>query len=221
MGDETLSQQILRQNAAILDEMLGHRFIEDIKSDALPAPIFHRYLQYEGAFVETAIAIFGYAVAKAETISDQRWLISVLQALANEQVSYFEQTFADLGIDRTTFDATLEDVVAFQEGMLEIAREGGFRDIVVAMFAAEWMYWTWCRQAAEFPISDPFLKRWIELHTDAAFAAQALWLKSRLDELGTALSAPERQRLSETFAVVTRLEINFHRAPYGPTPLVG
>lgn len=214
MAEETLSEQILRENSEVFDEMLGHRFVDDIKADALPAPVFHRYLQYEGAFVEAAIAIFGYAVAKAEALSDQRHLITVLQALANDQVVYFEQTFAELGIDPTGIEPTPESVVAFRDGMLAIAREGKFHDIVAAMFAAEWMYWTWCRQAAVFPISDSALKRWIELHKGEAFAAQALWLKSRLDQLGGSLPAPERRRLSKTFEAVMRLEIRFHGAPY-------
>ena len=217
MGEATLSEQILAENADVFDAMLGHRFVDDIKADALPAPVFHRYLQYEGAFVEAAIAIFGYAVAKAETLADQRHLIAVLQALANDQVVYFEQTFAELGIDPAGADPAPESVDAFRDGMLAIAREGEFPDIVAAMFAAEWMYWTWCRQAAASPIGDSALKRWIELHTDEAFGAQALWLKSRLDQLGGTLSAAERRRLSETFGAVMRLEIRFHLAPYEPT----
>ncbi|MGO8176411.1 hypothetical protein ACC764_39590, partial [Rhizobium ruizarguesonis] len=35
-------------------------------------------------------------------------------------------------------------------------------DKVAAMFAAEWMYWTWSKAEASCPISDPLLKEWVD-----------------------------------------------------------
>ncbi len=214
MPSETLSEQILRENEAVLGEMLRHRFIEDIKADALPRPAFHRYLVYEGAFVDTAIAIFAYAVAKAETIDQKRWLIGVLDALANEQIAYFERTFARLGIVENDHAAGMPEVESFRAGMLDIARTGAFLDIIAAMFAAEWMYWTWCQEAAQKTVRDPLLAEWIDLHANAAFAKQAMWLKLELDTAGERMRDEERARLSGIFEHAMRLEIDFHHAPY-------
>jgi thiaminase/transcriptional activator TenA len=211
---ETLSQQILRENRAVFDAMIGHRFVEDIKHDRLSKEVFECYLVYEGAFVDTAISIFAYAVAKAERIEHKRWLIAVLDALANQQIIYFEKTFAARGIDPARFDVSLPEVEAFRSGMLEIARDGTFLDIVAAMFAAEWMYWTWSKEATSHLIGDPLLKEWVDLHAHEDFAAQALWLRDRLDEAGVALDAAERVRLSQIFGRVQSLEITFHDAPY-------
>lgn len=211
---ETLSAQILRENADVLDAMLGHRFIEDIKADRLPTGVFERYLVFEGAFVDTAISIFAFAAAKADTIAQKRWLIGVLDALANQQIAYFEKTFAARGIDPRTFDHAIPEVAAFQNGMLAIARDGGYLDTVAAMFAAEWMYWTWSKEAAVRQISDPLLKEWVDLHAHADFAAQALWLKAELDQAGEGLSGTERSRLSAIFGQAQSLEIAFHDAPY-------
>lgn len=214
-GVEPLSDQILRENREVLDRMVGHRFVRDIKADRLPKAVFERYLVYEASFVDTAIDIFALATAKAGTISQKRRLISVLDALANEQVAYFERTFEALGIESGRFDLDVPGVRAFRHGMLEIARDGTFLEIVAAMFAAEWMYWTWCSAAAACPISDPFLKQWVDLHADEGFAAQALWLRQQLDEAGEGLSAAERARLSAVFDRAQRLEIDFHEAAYG------
>jgi len=161
---ETLSEQMLRENAGLFKEMITHRFVEEIKRDELPSAVFDRYLVYEGAFVETAISIFAYAVAKAETIAQRRWLISVLDALANEQIAYFEKTLAERSIDLKTFDVGHPEVEAFRSGMLAIAREGTFLDIIAAMFAAEWMYSTWSAEAQRRKISDPSLKEWVDMH---------------------------------------------------------
>ncbi|WEX75044.1 TenA family protein [Sinorhizobium numidicum] len=214
METETLSDQILRENASVFEAMVNHRFVEDVKRNGLSNETFERYLVYEGAFVDTAISIFAYGVAKAETVEQKRWLVGVLDALANQQIAYFEKTFALRGINPSAFDLQLPEVEAFRTGMLEIAREGTFLDIVAAMFAAEWMYWTWSKQAKASAISDPLLREWVDMHTHEDFAAQAMWLRDQLDGAGETLTAKERARLSSVFARAQELEIEFHEAPY-------
>ncbi|MEX2695023.1 TenA family protein [Rhizobium mongolense] len=211
---ESMSDQLIRENRSIFEAMVSHRFVGDIKAGRLSKEVFDRYLVYEGAFVETAICIFAYATAKAETIAQKRWLIGVLDALAYQQIAYFEKTFAARGIDPTAFDVDRPEVADFRNGMLEIARSGGFLDTIAAMFAAEWMYWTWSRQAAECRIDDPLLKEWVDLHAHEDFAAQARWLKAELDLAADPLNPAERSRLSSIFGRVQQLEIGFHDAPY-------
>lgn len=211
---ETLSEQILRENHAVFQAMLDHRFVEDILRDRLPGEVFDRYLVFEGAFVETAIAIFSYAVAKAPGMPQRRWLVSVLDALANEQIAYFEDTFTKREIDAHAFDTGRPEVVAFRNGMLTIAEQGSFPDILAIMFAAEWMYWTWCSRAAEKTITDPFLGDWVRLHAAPAFKSQAFWLRDELDSIGAELGQKERTRASELFGRAMALEIAFHEAPY-------
>ncbi|MBY3224642.1 TenA family protein [Rhizobium laguerreae] len=214
MAAESLSARILRENDAVLGAMLNHRFVEDVKNDRLSKEAFERYLVYEGAFVDSAISIFAYAAATARTMAQKRWLIAVLDALANEQIAYFERTFASRDIDPSSFDTGMAEVEAFRTGMLEIARQGGFLDTVAAMFAAEWMYWTWSKEAATHPISDPLLKEWVDMHVDPNFAAQAQWLKNELDMTGETLEEDEKARLSAIFGRTMQLEIDFHDAPY-------
>lgn len=214
----SLTTRILADNAAAFDAMIRHRFVRDIEADRLPSAVFDRYLVTEGAFVESAIRIFAFAVAKAPTVADQRHLIGVLDALANGQVSYFSETFAARGIDPAACDLAHPAVTAFRDGMLAIARDGGYLDIVTAMFAAEWMYWTWCRSAAAARISDPQLRAWVDLHAADDFAAQATWLRDRVDAAGPDLEEPEKARLSSLFGHVLALEIAFHDAAYDRDP---
>ncbi len=98
--------------------------------------------------------------------------------------------------------------------MLAIARDGGFLDTIAAMFAAEWMYWTWSTEADRAAISDPLLKEWVRLHAEPEFEAQARWLKAVLDEAGETMDLAERKRLSAIFGRAQRLEIDFHEAAY-------
>lgn len=211
---EGLTDRILRENSADFDAMVGHRFVRDIAAGSLVADVFDRYLLIEGAFVDTAIAIFGYAVAKADDLDDRRKLIGTLDALANEQMSYFEAAFAARGI---TPDPCLQAdprVAAFRDGMLDIARDGDFTAIVTAMFAAEWMYWTWCTQVRNAPMTDPMLAEWVEMHAAPSFTVQARWLRDRLDQLGETMTTAQRDRAVAVFGHVQRLEIGFHDAAY-------
>jgi len=210
-----LADEILAANSAAWREMQAHRFIRDIEADQLDPTVFHRYLAYEGAFVATAIAIFAEAVAKAPGIEEQRWLIDVLKALADDQIGYFEATFQQLGLDPDEAPRH-PSVDAFCIGMRQIAAEGSYLDIVTAMFCAEWMYWTWCRRAARRTITDPILKRWVKMHAEEEFADQARWLKAQLDTTGRHLPRDARRRLSQLFGRVLRMEIDFHSAPYDP-----
>lgn len=211
---DRLTDRILADNDAVFRTMVDHRFVRDIGRDQLPAIVFDRYLLIEGAFVETAIAIFGYAVAKATDMGDRRKLIASLDALANQQMPYFETAFAHRGIAPDPDLQANPKVAAFREGMLAIARDGSFAQIITAMFAAEWMYWTWCSAVADTPLTDPMLRDWIALHAAPDFAAQAQWLRDRVDQLGQVMTAAEQDKALRTFGQVQRLEIDFHDAAY-------
>ncbi|MCB5200484.1 TenA family protein [Loktanella sp. TSTF-M6] len=207
-----LSDRILSANDAVLNRMLKHRFVADIQVGGLDKEVFHRYLAYEGQFVETAISIFAFATIKAPDITARRWLIGVQDALANTQVPYFEEIFARRGI--VVADSMPLAVTAFDAGMLDIARAGSFLDVLTAMFAAEWMYWTWCRNTNSAQITDLDLRAWVDMHTATGFADQALWLKQAIDTYG---AETDGDRLCAIFDQVTQLEIDFHTAAYRDT----
>jgi thiaminase (transcriptional activator TenA) len=211
---ESLSDRMLRENAEVFARMVGHRFVQDITSDRLSPEVFDRYLVIEGAFVDTAISIFALATVKAERIATRRRLIAVLDALANAQVAYFERVQTARGLSPSSADLTAPGVVAFRRGMLRIAETGGYADIATAMFAAEWMYWTWCRAAARARISDPHLRDWVDLHAAPDFESQAYWLKAEVDREGDARDDAGRARLVALFGEVQGLEIAFHDSAY-------
>lgn len=215
MAGETLSERILRENETIFEVMVRHRFTTDIESGHLPGEVFDRYLVYERAFVDTAISIFALATAKAGRIEQKRWLIGVLDDLANQQIAYFERTFAARAIDPACFNLAEPRVEAFCAGMLDIAEKGAFLDIIVAMFAAEWMYWTWSKRVAAAAIADPLILEWVAMHAGDTFARQAEWLRQQIDEANDRLDEAGRARISAVFGCVQALEIAFHDATYG------
>ncbi|TCK36904.1 thiaminase/transcriptional activator TenA [Paraburkholderia sp. BL8N3] len=207
------SDRLLTANAGPWQVMQEHRFVVDIEQNRLPADAFVRYLSYEGRFVETAIAIFGHALVKATSIEQKHWLIGVLNALSTEQVPYFERTFEALALPEVRSDMLLPPAVAaFDTGMLEIARQGRYEDVVVSMLAAEWMYGTWCARANQTPSDNPYIREWVALHAEPTFRSQVKWLKAQVD--GWSAERFDFERSSAIFHKVLALEIDFHSACY-------
>ena len=209
--------QTLREaNRPAWDAMQSHPFVRAIETDQLPREAFLRYLSYERDFVETAVPIFAEALIRAHGFAEQRHLIGVLRALAEDQVPYFVETFASLAatpLPRASFPPA---VIAFRDGMHDIARTGSYAEIVTAMLAAEWMYAAWCSRAAARPIAEPHIARWVALHAAPPFAEQVAWLKRQVDAAAAQAELEERALLVRRFGEALALEIAFHSAPLDP-----
>lgn len=214
--EQHFSDWLKASNRDLWERMVGHRFCRDMAEDRLPDTAFVRYLRYEHAFVRTAVSTFAFALAKAPTPADQDHLLGVLNGLAGEQQSYFQRTFASLGLDTEVLPEVALPPAArgLRDGVLAIAPAGAFVEILAAMLAAEWMYLTWCEEAHGRRPQRRAPADWIRLHVEPDFRGQVAWLRRRLDDLGPTLAAPVRQRCQAHFGRILQLEVAFHDAPY-------
>ena len=214
----SLSLRLLDANRDVWETMQAHRFVQDIEADRLPAAVFERYLVFEHRFVETAILIFGHALLKAPGTAQRYHLVDVLHALSTEQLPAFKSFFAALGVAPAGADEALPTAVqAFDRGMLRMAENGGYCDVVAIMLAAEWMYATWCGRVHAAPITSPELRRWVALHTEPGFHDQVAWLRAEMD--ACVVDEADAARLPATFRRVLELEIAFHEAAYASWPV--
>jgi thiaminase/transcriptional activator TenA len=211
-----LSDEILKSSTDVWDRMQACRFVADIEADNLDPNVFRRYLVHENMFVETAILIFGYMLVKAPDLETRQRLVRILKALSEDQIAYFHDTFEVLGMEESEWrnQEIPGAVAAFRDGMLANAAHGTYAEIVASMFAAEWMYWTWCMRASLVTITDTLLREWVELHTREDFTSQASWLREQLDQAGNHMDEPARERIAQLFRRVLELEIHFHDAAY-------
>ncbi|CAI0857101.1 TenA family protein [Serratia ficaria] len=211
---EAFSERLLREHQQVWQAMQQHRFVVDIEQDRLATRVFNRYLVFEGNFVVTAIAIFALGISKAPNMTQQRWLIGVLNALVETQITWFEKVLAERRINPADYPDDLPGVRHFRNGMLQTAQQGSYEQIITMMFGAEWMYYCWCRRASEQSQSDADVRRWVEMHAEEGFYQQACWLKDELDRCTIALGECEKQRLSALYGDVLQWEIDFHTAAY-------
>ena len=213
MSERRFSDLLRETAAGEWARMQGHPFVRAIEADALPADALRRYLIIECGFVDAAISIFGYALVKAPDLETRRVLVTILRGLTEDQMPYFEQAFTELGVIGEPWREPLPPAAAMlREGMLGYAAHGGFAEVMTAMLAAEWTYREFCGRALERPISDPVLRRWLELHVAPAFDEQVAWLRRAVDRIGKASAPDERTRLVTVFRTALELEIHFHGA---------
>ncbi|WAT10253.1 TenA family protein [Rouxiella badensis] len=210
----SFTERLLAENQELWQGMQQHRFVTDIEQGALTARVFNQYLVFEGDFVATAIKIFSYAVIKAPEICQQRWLIGVLDALANEQMAYFECVMTKRNISLDGYRRSSPEVYRFSQGMLRAAETGSYAEILTLMFAAEWMYYHWCARVSQNEIESPDVKDWVAMHAEETFISQANWLKIELDCCAENMPEREKIQLSELYAQVLQWEIDFHSAAY-------
>lgn len=213
-SQNSFTDWLLEEHQEVWHAMQYHPFVTGIEEGSLPAKVFNQYLVYEGDFVATAIGIFSYAVIKAPDIRHQRWLIGVLDALANEQIAYFERVMEKRQVTPSDYQRSAPDVSRFSQGMLRTAQNGSYAEILTLMFGAEWMYYHWCTRVSQSAIADPEVKDWVVMHAEKTFIDQASWLKAELDNCAAPLSEEQRQHLSALYGQVLQWEIDFHSAAF-------
>ncbi|KEA53324.1 TenA family transcriptional regulator [Mangrovibacter sp. MFB070] len=209
------SDQLLADHIDVWNAMQQHPFVQAIEQGTLPETAFHRYLVFEGEFVFSAVEILAQGLSHAPDVSRQRWLIQGLNGLVDTQLGWFERVMAKRGVVAEHWQPAPAGFIRFRDGMLQAARTGGYADIMVLMFGAEWMYYHWCARAAARPQHDEDLRDWLSMHADDAFYQQACWLKQEVDQCGLTLSGQEKQRLSQLYGDVLAWEIDFHQAMLG------
>lgn len=196
--------------------MLDHRFVREVANDDIDPAVFERYLLQEYAVVDASAAATGYAIGAAPSMAERERLLAGLDGLVNDQRPYFASVFEELGVPESRWEApeTYPATERFEDLLLRAATAGGYVEALAPMAAAEWLYETWCGEAAAGLDSETPHGDWVRLHAEADFREHARWLRGELDRLGPAL-APHRQRtVASLFERLLAAELAFHTAPY-------
>src|SRR5437588_463419 len=193
-----------------------HRFTRELSGGRLDEAVFKRYLVNEYSFVKTSATVVGYAIAYAPSMEAKARLAAAAHALTTEQRAYFDRTFAALGVppderEPHTFDSA---VLAFRDMVLGAAAHGRYEDTLATMLAAEWMYLTWSKRAADRLPSHPRFREWVEIHVTPAFEGHVAWMRGELDTLGPLVPPYRQAEVAYVFRRTLELEVGFHDAAY-------
>jgi thiaminase/transcriptional activator TenA len=169
---DAFSERMRDQVRGIWNAILCHRFFREVATDAIDDRVFARYLRIEYGFVDTAAVALGYAVAKAPSFQERRRLGLGLHGLVTDQEKFFIDAFERMGARENERTGLPPQGLALPLNalFLDVAETEGYEEILTCVLAAEWMYLTWCSRANQSPSSRGYIKDWVALHADSAFA---------------------------------------------------
>ncbi|MDZ7910448.1 MAG: TenA family protein [Rhodococcus sp. (in: high G+C Gram-positive bacteria)] len=200
------STELVARQRPNLDAAQHIRFITDSIDGSLRDDDFRRYLVIEEAFVLTAVRILGLVVAESESLDAAADHVTSLSNLVGEQREYFAGLRAQFPYDGDVQEL-IRDSSVLTNYALGLARREGRAAALVAMFAAETLYLSWCRAAIHVNAErERALQDWIEMHTRPAFAAQVDALAREIDEMDDVDDAT----LDAWFAGMLTAEMAFH-----------
>ncbi|WP_122090123.1 TenA family protein [Halalkalicoccus subterraneus] len=187
-----------------------HRFVEELGAGTLSEQVFARYLVQDYAFVETLVSLVGYGVGQAPDMESKARLTAFLSAIIGDEDDYFRRSFEALGVPESAWsDPRMNPTTAgFRDLLLRAAHEGGYAETLAVLVPVEWAYLEWASAIEESPEAF-YLAEWIELHTIPEFEATVEWLRSELDEHGSACSARRQARLDALFSRAMAFEVGF------------
>jgi thiaminase/transcriptional activator TenA len=220
----SFSEQLREAAEPFWTKATTHRLTDELADDRLPTDVFRRYLVEDYAFLDTLATLVAAAVMHAPTLGEKRVFASFLASVTGEENTYFQRSFAALGVPESDWAAKTpaRTTEQLRRHMETAAQSGRYEDILAVLVATEWSYLAWAERVAERldregrALPERFYYReWIALHTVAAFRHFVEWLRGEFDRAAERLPAARRKALGALFRRAMELEVAFFDAAYG------
>ncbi len=193
------------------DAVVRHRFTDALAEGTLEPEKMRRYLIQDHRFLDGFVVLLASAVAHAPALADRIPGCQFLALVTGPENTYFERSFAALGVtggDRTAAPEA-EATAEFKALMAEAAASGSYARMLAVLTVAEWTYLSWADRVKHHKPADFWHSEWIDLHTGAYFESVVAWLRGQLDRAGPALPADEQAQVRRDFVRAIELEKAF------------
>lgn len=190
----------------VWDAMLGHQFLADTASGAIPRQTFANWMKQDYIFVREAIPFFSVLAAKAPT-SLRRNFSDTLTAL-HQELDLFRKMANEhnVGLESVKASPTCH---AYLQFLMATAYGRSFLEGFTVLYAAEKAYldsWTWVKSNLKGASPwQPFIENW----AGDAFRGYVDWLAATLDELAVGASSQVLQDPKELFILTGQYECLF------------
>ena len=191
---------------------VGHRFVKELFTGALPDAVMARYLIQDHRFLDSFLILLGAALATADTFEARLRLGRFIGLMSGEENTYFLPAFEALGVnaDRRATDPDTQPTAGFKAIMREAAATRSYAAALSVLVVAEWLYFDWASRAPK-PLPENFVDaEWITLHDNPEFHGFVDFLCAELDRGGPA----QAELCRDFFSRVVALELSFFEAAY-------
>ena len=148
---------------------VGHRFVKELFTGAVPDPVMARYLIQGHRFLDSFLTLLGAALASADMFEVRLRFGRFIGIMSGEENTYFLRAFEALGVteDRRAADPDTQPTAAFKAIMREAAETRSYAAALSVLVVAEWLYLDWASRAPQSP-PDNFVLRQLSLWRLAA-----------------------------------------------------
>ena len=191
---------------------VGHRFVEELFSGAVPDAVMARYLIQDHRFLDSFLILLGAALASADTFEARLRFGRFIGMVSAEENTYFLRAFEALSVteDRRAAAPDTEPTIGFKAIMREAAETCSYAAALSVLIVAEWLYLDWASRAPQ-PLPDNFVHaEWITLHDNPNFRGFVDFLRAELDRVGPA----QADLCRDFFHRAVALELAFFEAAY-------
>jgi thiaminase (transcriptional activator TenA) len=196
--------------------MTTHRFAREMGAGTLGDNVAARYLVQDYAFVNSFVALLGYAIAYAPSMPSKRQFAQFAAAVTADENDFFLRSFRELEVPEPVWKTpelgpvTRDFIDLLQSG----GRSGSYAQVLSVLCAAEWSYLTWAKACPPERPRQFWLSEWIELHAIPPFEAFVNWLRKETDRVGASADDETRRVMAANFRRMMELEEAFFDAAY-------
>lgn len=197
-----------------------HPFTNAWGQSAVPLRKLQNYLIQDHRFIDRFVALLAGAVSRAPTLSDRIPGCQFLALVTGAENTYFERSFAALGID-TQERIQQPDwpvTAAFKELMWTAMESNDYANMLAVLAVAEGTYLGWAdriNKQIEMRPADFWYAEWIDLHVGDYFESVVTYFYTQLDRVGPTLDDDSRATCLGYFRKATALEVRFFDTAWG------
>jgi thiaminase (transcriptional activator TenA) len=191
---------------------VGHRFVKELSTGALPDAVMARYLIQDHRFLDSFLTLLGAALVSADSFEARLRFGRFIGTMSSEENTYFLRAFEALGVTeaRRAADPDTQPTAGFKAIMREAAEARSYAAALSVLVVTEWLYLDWASRAP-LPLPDNFVHaEWITLHDNPGFRGFVDFLRAELDRVGPA----QADLCRDFFCRAVALELSFFEAAY-------
>jgi thiaminase (transcriptional activator TenA) len=191
--------------------IVEHPFVAGLTDGSLERESFEFYVIQDSHYLREYARALSIAAARAPEEADIAMFAKHAAGAIAVERSLHEGFFRDFGLSEEDVHRTpvAPTCLAYTNYLLATAYGGSFPEVLGAVLPCYWIYWEVGKALLEHGSSDPLYRRWIETYGGEEFAVVVRAVLSLTDRLGPELSAAERRRVAQHFAMTARYEWMF------------
>lgn len=169
------------------ERIISHRFTTEIADGSIDRNVLKRYLVQDHRFLDAFVVLLASMVASARCLEDRVEGCQFLALLTGKENTYFERSFAHLGVsNHDRLQSANADVTnRFLNLMRTVAKDGTLGEKLSVLCVCEWTYLSWGQRVQATTTRDDFsCYEWVDLHCGAYFESVVAYLRRLLDHEG-------------------------------------